>query len=348
LSFVHPIEIVLFLTTQPVFFFCIIFKPQPTTDHTLTTTPANSTPHTTQCQTNMVLLHVKKSDTDQILVECKTSETNDVVINRLVALWNTRLRLGRLCACALGLADYGPEKRENEKGLDTIQAEADEDSRKHGERVPERVRNEYYQEDPTGARTGNRCRPDLAEVIKKTVEDAKECIAAKRAERRENLIMEDMIEKIENIRGAIMICYPEGLPPYDVCRLELEGDESGAAGTQAAAILDAENISMWWAGKEFPRGKLISDRVGRNEKTKIVVKLTKKGSGAPAREPVVSEGERKAMMAHYFKKQEEMKKLAEDDDDNYEGANWADPKAMKRGLMGGGSGVAFRPGGRLL
>ena len=85
-----------------------------------------------------------------------------------------------------------------------------------------------------------------------------------------------------------------------------------------------------------------------SEKTKIVVKLTKKGSGAPAREPVVSEGERKAMMAHYFKKQEEMKKLAEDDDDNYEGANWADPKAMKRGLMGGGSGVAFRPGGRLL
>jgi len=100
--------------------------------------------------------------------------------------------------------------------------------------------------------------------------------------------------------------------------------------------------------KEFPRGKLISDRVGRNEKTKIVVKLTKKGGGAPAREPVVSEGERKAMMAHYFKKQEEMKKLAEDDDDHFEGANWADPKAMKRGLMGAGSGVAFRPGGRLL
>ena len=54
------------------------------------------------------------------------------------------------------------------------------------------------------------------------------------------------------------------------------------------------------------------------------------------------------MMAHYFKKQEEMKKLAEDDDDNFEGASWADPKAMKRGLTGAAGGVAFRAGGRLL
>jgi len=248
----------------------------------------------------------------------------------------------------MGLADYGPEKRENEKGLDTIQMEADADAAKHGERVPNRVRNEYYQEDPSGARTGNRCRPDLAEVIKKTVQDALELISPKRVARKEILTMEDMLEKVENIRGAIMICYPEGLPPYDIVRLELDGDDSGAVGQAGAAILIAENTAMWWAGKEFPRGKLISDRVGRNEKTKIVVKLTKKGGGAPAREPVVSESERKAMMAHYFKKQEEMKKLAEDDDDNYEGANWADPKAMKRNLMGQGNGVSFRPGGRRL
>ena len=198
-------------------------KTQPKTRHTsylfkppLLVLPTRSLPPT------MVFIHVKKSDTEQILVECKTTETNDAVIDRLCDLWNTRLRLQRLCASALGLADYGPEKRENEKGLDTIQAEADEDAKKHGERVPDRVRNEYYQEDPTGARTGNRCRPDLSEVIKKTVEDAKELISPKRVDRKETLLMEDMSEKIENIRGAIMICYPEGLPPYDVCRLELE------------------------------------------------------------------------------------------------------------------------------
>lgn len=39
----------------------------------------------------------------------------------------------------------------------------------------------------------------------------------------------------------------------------------------------------------------------------MVAKLQKKGQGAPAREPVFSEEERKQMMAHAYRKQEEMK-----------------------------------------
>ena len=76
------------------------------------------------------------------------------------------------------------------------------------------------------------------------------------------------------------------------------------------------------------------DRVGKNEKTKVVAKLQKPGHGAPAREPCVSEGERKAMMAHYFKRQEELKALAEADDDDYLHSAWADTKALKNSLQG--------------
>ena len=46
----------------------------------------------------------------------------------------------------------------------------------------------------------------------------------------------------------------------------------------------------------------MSERTGRNEKTKIVVKLQKKGSGAPAREPAVTEDERKVMGALFQNK----------------------------------------------
>jgi len=295
----------------------------------------------------MVLIHIKKSDTDQFLVEAKTTEANTDVIQRIVDIWNTRLRLMRLCGAALALADYGPAKPEDQKGLDDIQDEADAAARKHGEAVPDRVRNEFYQQDPSGQRTGNRCRPELAEVIKKTVEDARVVTSKTQATRKIPLTLEVMHEKIENIRGAVMICYPQGLPPYDQVRLELEGDDSGAIGAAGAQILNAEETTMWWAGKEFPRGKTLADRVGRNEKTKIIAKLMKRGAGAPAREPVVSEAERKAMMAHYFKKQEEMKKMADNDDDDYQTANWADSRALKRNLIGSG-GVAFRPGGRRL
>lgn len=55
------------------------------------------------------------------------------------------------------------------------------------------------------------------------------------------------------------------------------------------------------------RGKQLQDYVGKNEKTKIVVKLQKIGQGAPQREPVMSEEERKAMMLHAYRRQEELK-----------------------------------------
>ena len=293
----------------------------------------------------MVLFHVKKSDTEQFLVEGKTTEKNDDLIVRLVKIWNTRLRVGRLCGYAEQLADYGPAKPAKERGIDHIQEEADEVAKAHGEEVKEKKRNEYYQEDPLGARTGNRCKPELGEIIKKTIADAKAVLDKKQVDRKIVTNMAQLQEKIDNIRGAVMIAYPMGLPPYDEVRQELE-DNAEIPGMGGQMVLDPKEVSLWWAGKEFLRGKLVSDRTGRNEKTKIVVKLQKKGSGAPAREPAVTEDERKAMMAHYFKKQEEMKRLAEDDDDSYTNMEWADSKALKKSLIGGSGGIGFRPGGK--
>ncbi len=54
------------------------------------------------------------------------------------------------------------------------------------------------------------------------------------------------------------------------------------------------------------------------------------------------------MMAQYFKKQEELKKMADDDEDDYVNSSWANPKALKSSLVGGSSGVRFRPGGQSL
>lgn len=72
-------------------------------------------------------------------------------------------------------------------------------------------------------------------------------------------------------------------------------------------MLDEATAQLWWAGKQLQRDKLLKDYVGRNEKTRIVAKLQKKGQGAPAREPVFSEEEQKKMMAHAYKRQEVLK-----------------------------------------
>ena len=40
-------------------------------------------------------------------------------------------------------------------------------------------------------------------------------------------------------------------------------------------MIDESNAAMWWAGKEFIRGKKLMDFVGKNEKTKIIAKIQK-------------------------------------------------------------------------
>lgn len=38
-----------------------------------------------------------------------------------------------------------------------------------------------------------------------------------------------------------------------------------------------DECQLWWASKELQRGKKLQDYVGKNEKTKLVVKLQKVG-----------------------------------------------------------------------
>ena len=71
--------------------------------------------------------------------------------------------------------------------------------------------------------------------------------------------------------------------------------------------MDIQTTQLWFSGKELIRGKKLRDFLGSNEKTKIVVKLHKRGSGKPGREPLMSEDERKELMMHAFRRQEQLK-----------------------------------------
>ena len=79
-------------------------------------------------------------------------------------------------------------------------------------------------------------------------------------------------------------------------------------GTQASLkVIPVDQGTLWWAAKEMQAGKKLLDYVGKNEKTKIVVKLQKRGTGPPGREPVVSEEQKKQMMLQAYRRQEELK-----------------------------------------
>ena len=53
----------------------------------------------------------------------------------------------------------------------------------------------------------------------------------------------------------------------------------------------------------------VKDYFGGNEKSKVVVKLSKVGSGVPSREPRLSEQDRKQLMLLEHRRREELKKL---------------------------------------
>lgn len=252
------------------------------------------------------------------------------LIRSLCCVQNLRLRLAALADALEGLGRYGMAKLPQEQGLDAYQ-----------EGAANKQRGEYYEADPLGHRTGEGVSPQLKDVLARVAADAKAMLDSKTQVARRICIEEsELTEKLQNIRGAVAMAFPMGLPAHDPVKLMLDAKRSEDALADSSAALEVlpeDTAELWWAGKQFFRDQHVRDLVGKNEKSTVIVKLQKKGGGAPGREPGVSEEERKAMMAFYFKKQEEMKRAAEDDAEDYMMSSWADPKALKNALRGTGN-----------
>lgn len=284
----------------------------------------------------MVVISLKGSsgDGDGFLFETTTDTPNDELISSLVELQNLRFRSKVIVDSVRGLAQYGPMKKNN-----PVSSSSDEEIQRQFQNM--RVEKDNYKktEDPTGARTGDPPQDEQTlKTLLQTAQDLEEYIDKGQVQNRVSLQTKIVLDKISNVRGAVVMAYPMGLPEQDLVKISLDNDS--LEGTFVANdILDPMTTSLWCAGKEFQRDQKVSHRLGANEKTKIIAKFQQNGSGPPGREPVVNEEERKAMMAHYFKRQEEVKRLAEADTDDYLDSQWADSKEMKRNLQGLDGGI---------
>lgn len=109
------------------------------------------------------------------------------------------------------------------------------------------------------------------------------------------------------LRGAVTIVYPMQLPPHDPIRMEFTNTED-LSGTQASLeVIEPAKAQLWFAGHQMLPEKNLKDFAGKNERTKIIVKLSKSGEGPPGRESTLSEETRKEMMLHAYRRQEEFK-----------------------------------------
>jgi len=140
-----------------------------------------------------------------------------------------------------------------------------------------------------------------------------------------------------------MIAYPayHGLYTWDHAYLMLEEQVKPIELYPDCEWHEAKETVIWACRKEWIKGKLLKDYVP-NEKTKIVVKLQKEGSGQPVAEPQIDKETHQKMLAYYYKKQEETKQLEKDEDDGYMNSEWANPNNLKNSLQGTGNKLGFK------
>lgn len=111
----------------------------------------------------MVVIQIKNSENQTFLYETTCETSNDALLRDLVNIWNLRIRLAQLCGALREMGKYGPMKPPDKAGLDHIQEKFNNDV--------SISKGEYYQSDPTGARTGNGPGPQLCETIERVCVD---------------------------------------------------------------------------------------------------------------------------------------------------------------------------------
>lgn len=288
----------------------------------------------------MVILDVKRSEKkNEFLFETTVKANVGDVLKELCELHNLRLKVLRLAMSIQELAKHGPIRPEETRGIsDNLSNVSELDVNAYGQPT---------NPDEHGYRTGCPPPPEVAEVLRRTAEEAQSAVAHTLVAQRRCLDRRTVETQIQNMQGAVMIAYPayHRLPVYDPTRQELENKEELDGHTELQDVLDSTQTNLWWAGKELRTDQALEQYLGRNEKTKIVAKLAPKSGGAPVREPRIDEATHKAMLSHYYKKQEEQKKLADDEDDSYLDQKWANPKSLKSALVGGGRPISWRAGG---
>ena len=283
----------------------------------------------------MVLLEVKGIDAfEQFLYECSSQDSLDLITRDVISIHNLRWTLHVLCDEMKELIKYGPQRTDELKGLsDKIIKQT----------IPELKMEEQeydFDLDPTARRIGAPIKNQnvilrLNELILKI----ENYLSVERVKLRYNgglCSLSELNEYLNELRGGLLMAYPQQLPQYDILQQILMNDISldKANINYSKHIYDISTAQLWFTSRKLFRCDKLNKYIGNNEKTKIVVKITKQNGNMPFREAPIDEKTRKQMMAYWYKKQEQDKQLKEDDDTQYLKSEWANTSSLKQSLNG--------------
>ena len=297
----------------------------------------------------MVLIHYKKSKNDQFIIESSAQSPVSELRKNLIFMNNLRIKLDKLIQSIEGLMSHGPLKPESLRGLtmpETIQPALELLPKEQIPFASTEVSNisQELRPDKTGYRTGVAPIRSISDQCMERVHKYIDLLNPQRADKRTPISEQEINEAVDMIRAAIMIVYPgyHSLPPWETTVLILEDKMNFIQQWPNCGWLEASQSAIWWAKKELTMEKKLCDYIGRNEKTKIIVKIEAVGKGGPLAEPPIDAETQKKMMAYYYKKQEEMKKLEENNENDYMNSAWANPNFLKNQMNNGGRNIRWK------
>ena len=287
----------------------------------------------------MVVLNVKRNEIAHFVYETTLEAKVDHVLTDICALINGRLKLLRITDSMISLACHGVTKDPKVKGLLEEQIKelklTDEGVNKY-----EPIGEIIDAPDPFEARVGKSPSGPFKDLIVEKVKEVEGMV------KNPNHILKpsDINKSLKELKEVLDKVYPKGIPEYDPIRMEFENRENlgDFHSKQLADVADPNDTKIWFASKELMQGKILKDYLGKNEKTKVIIKVAAKKNGQPSRESILSEQDQKLILYHNAKRREELQKLEKNADDSYLDAPWADQKELKRKVLGMNN-VSWRP-----
>jgi hypothetical protein len=179
--------------------------------------------------------------------------------------------------------------------------------------------------DPTGVRNGRPPEAVYSQILTQTAAEAEAAASNSHAVLKRPITLVSLRAAVTSVKAAVIKAYPasfpEGptatsaaaavessaaLPPWDPVKSILDGKEDLTGHDSSKWLLDESSACLWGpGGKLWPRDSPVGPLVSRNDKVTVIVKLTKKGAGAPAREPAIDEAAQKAIYAMHRKREDE-------------------------------------------
>jgi len=139
--------------------------------------------------------------------------------------------------------------------------------------MPDHVGTKFC-EDPTNQRSGWILEEEVTNTILKECSDAKNYISSKKVDRKEKTTIEELFKHLDYLKAALTIGYPGnyGLPDWEPALVHLRDKEDILAKEEPNTdYIKFDSSSLWCAGREYERNKCLSDYIGKNDKTKIVI-----------------------------------------------------------------------------